>query len=71
MGETTVSRFDRLAEEAWTRFRARLADRVAEMGDGDVLIVDTDPDDAATGGALPYVQFCAHDPGWDAVRPFR
>ena len=64
MGETTGSRFDRLAEEAWTRFRARLADHVAEMGDGDVLIVDTDPDDAATGGALPYVQFCAYDAGW-------
>ena len=64
MGETTGSRFDRLAEEAWTRFRARLADHVAEMGDDDVLIVDTDPDDAATGGALPYVQFCAYDAGW-------
>lgn len=63
MGETTGSRFDRLAEEAWTRFRARLADHVAEMGDDDVLIVDTDPDDAATGGALPYVQFCAYDAG--------
>ena len=58
MGEQ-ISAFDKATESAWSRFRARLADHVAEMTDADILIIDTDPFDEIDDGAAPYVQFCA------------
>ncbi len=58
MDETT-SAMGRAAAQAWREFQAGLADRLAELGVDDVLIVDvlagTEPD----GGAAPYVSFCA------------
>lgn len=51
--------FDVVNDVAWQAFRARLADHLAGMADDDVLVVDTDPADETTGGAAPYVQFCA------------
>jgi hypothetical protein len=51
--------FDTVNEQAWSGFRARLADHLAEMEDDDILVVDTDPADQVVGGAAPYVQFCA------------
>lgn len=45
-------------EQAWVRFRARLADRLAEMVDDDVLVVEVEvgPDVDELVGAAPYVQ---------------
>ena len=60
MGDFAAAAFDRATEDAWSGFRARLADHVAEMTEGDVLVVDTDPTDGVRDGAAPYVQFC----GW-------
>ncbi len=58
MDETT-SAMDRATAQAWREFQAGLADRLAELGVDEILIVEalagTEPDD----GAAPYVQFCA------------
>ncbi len=56
--------FDAVNDRAWSGFRARLADRLAAMEDDEVLVVDTDPGDETTGGAAPYVQFCAWGEAW-------
>jgi hypothetical protein len=49
---------DRAVAQAWVRFQAGLADRLAEMAEDDVLVVEAmvGEDEA---GAAPYVQFCA------------
>ena len=55
-------------ERAWTAFRARLADRLAELEDDDSLHieVETGVDEDQLDGAAPYLQFM----GWggDLVR---
>jgi hypothetical protein len=51
--------------QAWTEFRQRLADRLAEAGDDDVLLieVETGVDEDELEGAAPYVQFVAWGEG--------
>ena len=52
-------------DAAWQRFRGRLADALAAMGDGDVLILEVEtglPEDELEGAA-PYVQFLCWDDG--------
>jgi hypothetical protein len=46
-------------ERAWTEFRQRLADRLAESGEDEVLLVEveTGVDEEELLGAAPYVQF--------------
>ena len=48
-------------ELAWTGFRQRLADRLAEAADDDVLLIEleTGVDEDELAGAAPYVQFVA------------
>lgn len=46
---------DAQADHAWRAFRGRLADHVAGLEDGEVLVVETDPADDE--GTEPYVQF--------------
>jgi len=52
-------------ERAWTGFRQRLADRLAEAGEGDVLLieVETGVDEDDLLSAAPYVQFVAWGEG--------
>jgi len=56
------------AEQAWTEFRGRLADRISEMDDDDLVIVELESglDEDQRTGAVPYLQFL----GWgeDRVR---
>lgn len=60
MSEFAGFDLDRNTERAWSRFRARLADHIAEMADDDVLVVSADSAvDEDGDGAAPYVQFCA------------
>jgi hypothetical protein len=49
------------AELAWTGFRQRLANRLAEAADDDVLLIEleTGVDEDELSGAAPYVQFVA------------
>lgn len=54
---------DRAAAQAWVRFQARLADRLAAMEQDDVLVVEALVGDDDQPGAAPYVQFCAWGPG--------
>jgi len=48
-------------ELAWTGFRQRLADRLAEAADDDVLLIELENgvDEDELAGAAPYVQFVA------------
>ena len=48
-------------ELAWTAFRQRLADRLAEAADDAVLLIEleTGVDEDELSGAAPYVQFVA------------
>jgi hypothetical protein len=48
-------------ELAWTGFRQRLADRLADAADDDVLLIElaTGVDEDELAGAAPYVQFVA------------
>ena len=52
---------DRSTERAWSRFQAKLADHLADLEDGEVLIVSAESavEDGERGSA-PYVQFI----GW-------
>jgi len=62
MSEFAGFDLDRNTERAWSRFRARLADHIAEMADDDILVVSVDSavdDDEDEEGAAPYVQFRA------------
>ena len=52
-------------DAAWEAFEERLAERIGELGDGEMLLVealDVDDDD---DGAAPYVQVIAYDEGDD------
>jgi hypothetical protein len=48
---------DHSTARAWSRFQARLADHLVEMGDDDILVVDTEVARSDLAGAAPYVQF--------------
>jgi hypothetical protein len=48
---------DRSTARAWSRFQARLADHLVEMGDDDILVVETEVARSDLAGAAPYVQF--------------
>ena len=55
---------DRATMRAWRQFRDELADHVVAMEDDDVTVVEVESClDEKTGGAAPYVQFCAHGDG--------
>jgi hypothetical protein len=51
---------DEGTEEAWTRFRRRLADRIAQLDIGDSLLVEVEGDDE-DDGCTPYVQASSDD----------
>jgi hypothetical protein len=70
MDETTAGRggehgagLDAATARAWREFQAGLGDRLTELADGDVLLVDVLVGDEPDGGAAPYVQFCAWGEG--------
>lgn len=42
---------------AWRRFQARLADHLAEMSEGDSLVIEVEVGEEDLDGAGPYVQF--------------
>jgi len=50
---------DRVTTKAWHQFRRELADRIADLGPGQVLevVVEAAVDETEAGGA-PYLQFC-------------
>ena len=54
---------DRITEAAWTRFRRRLADRLATLDIGDAVVVEVEDgdDDGDEGGCTPYVQASSDD----------
>ena len=54
---------DRNTARAWSRFQARLADHLAEMGDEDMLVIDAEVADDDLDGAAPYVQFAGFGDG--------
>ncbi|OOL32286.1 hypothetical protein GQ85_08440, partial [Rhodococcus rhodochrous] len=58
----TESRFDRDVDRSWSEFRARLADHVASMRDGDGLVLEPLVEEE-TGPAGPCVQFYAWGAG--------
>ncbi|MGW3483721.1 T3SS (YopN, CesT) and YbjN peptide-binding chaperone 1 [Rhodococcus indonesiensis] len=58
----TESRFDRDVDRSWSEFRARLADHVASMRDGDGLVLEPLVEED-TGPAGPCVQFYAWGEG--------
>lgn len=47
MGDELGRRWDDAVQTAWREFRQRLADRLAELEDGGLVMVDTGPDDPA------------------------
>ncbi len=50
---------DRVTSKAWRRYRRELADRIADLGQRDVLAVAVEAAiDAPGAGGAPYVQFC-------------
>ena len=61
MSSELERRWDDAMEEAWTGFRARLADRLAEIDDGESLVVQLPDEDLL--GASPYCQVLV-DQGW-------
>jgi hypothetical protein len=66
MGEELERRWDDAVETAWREFRQRLADRLAEMGSGGLLIIDTGPGDESA----PWCQVLCAD-GVVIVETFR
>jgi hypothetical protein len=66
MGEGLERRWDDAVETAWRGFRQRLADRLAEMGSGGLLIIDTRPGDESA----PWCQVLCAD-GVVLVETFR
>ena len=54
---------DRATERAWRRFQARLADYIAEMAEGDSLVVHLEAVEGDDAGAASYVRFyiCGDD----------
>lgn len=63
MSEFAGFDLDRNTARAWSRFQARLADRIAEMGDDDTLVIDAEVADDVVDGAAPYVQFAGFGDG--------
>lgn len=63
MRENESFEVDRAAAQAWVRFQAGLGDRLAEMAEDDVLVVEALVGDEEEAGAAPYVQFCAWGAG--------
>lgn len=61
MSDVGGAGFERRTAQAWVGFQARLADRLAEMDEDDVLVVEVQVGHAAGTGATPYVQFAAGD----------
>ena len=59
MSEFAGFDLDRATARAWSRFQARLADRVADMEDGDIVLVEAEAAREDVEGSAPYVQFCA------------
>ena len=60
MGEFAGYDLDRSTERAWSAFQARLADRVADLSDDEIVVVEVGSVvDEDAEGAAPYVQFCA------------
>jgi hypothetical protein len=60
MGEFAGFDLDRSTERAWSAFQARLADRVADLSDDEIVVVEVGSVvDQDAEGAAPYVQFCA------------
>jgi hypothetical protein len=57
MGDELERRWDDAVETAWREFRQRLADRLAELGSGGLVMVDTGPDDPAA----PWCQVLVAD----------
>jgi hypothetical protein len=56
---------ERSVDRAWEQFEAWLADVLARLADGDVLVVSHEADAHASGrGQDPFVQFCAVGDGW-------
>lgn len=66
MGDELERRWDDAVETAWREFRQRLADRLAELGSGGLLIVDTGPEDETA----PWCQVLVAD-GVILVEAFR
>jgi hypothetical protein len=62
MRENEAFEVDRAAAQAWVRFQAGLGDRLAEMAEDDVLVVEAMVGEK-NAGAAPYVQFCAWGEG--------
>lgn len=54
---------DRATEDAWRRFRGRLADRLAELGEGVLVVGAGLPLEDEDDGAAPYVQFAGFADG--------
>src|SRR4051794_37013139 len=52
---------DEGTDAAWTRFRRRLADRLAALGIGDCVLVELEGDDEADDRCTPYVQASSDD----------
>jgi hypothetical protein len=63
MRENEQFEVDRAAAQAWVRFQAGLGDRLAEMAEDDVVIVEAMVGEEDEDGASPYVQFCAWGDG--------
>ena len=63
MSEFAGFDLDRITARAWSRFQARLADHLAEMGDDDTLVIDTEVAADDLPGAAPYVQFAGFGDG--------
>ena len=63
MSEVAGFDLDRDTARAWSRFQARLADRIVEMTDEDVLVVDVEVAEDDVDGAAPYVQFAVFGEG--------
>jgi len=65
MGSNSLSKsagvdLDRATAKAWRRFRRELADRIADLGQGEVLAVAVEApiDNNPKSGCAPYIQFC-------------
>lgn len=53
------------AEAAWEDFRSRLEQRLHELGDGEIVLVEAMSADQDDDGAAPYVQVVAYGEGDD------
>ena len=58
MSKSASVDLDRVTAKAWRRFRSELADRIAELGQGEVLSVEGEvAADETESGCAPYIQF--------------